>query len=86
MTTITEGQWSQFVDQTDSEERRAYSGRGMYGKTCPAIVTDLSVFYVGCHARDVFGEDAFELEPTMGPNGFLGSVLYFPNLEIVEDY
>ena len=82
---ITEGQWAQFVDQTQSEERRAYSGRGMYGKTCPAIVTDLSVFYVGCHARDIFGEDAFELLPRTDNMG-LSTVVYFPGLEIVEDY
>lgn len=82
---ITEGQWAQFVDQTNGNERRAYSGRGMYGKTCPAIVTDLSVFYVGCHARDIFGEDAFELLPRTDNMG-LSTVVYFPGLEIVEDY
>lgn len=86
MTTITEGQWTQFVDNIlDGRERRDYSGRGMYGERCPAVVTDESPFTVGSVAHDVFGDRAFDLDVRSDSMG-LSTVIYFPNLEIVEDY
>ncbi len=85
MTTITEGEWEDFLERVDGEERRDYSGRGMYGKKCPAIITDESLFIVGCNAREAFGEYAFELNPCQDNMG-LSAVVYFPDLEIVEDY
>ncbi len=61
-------------DNYDADLREDYSGRGMYGKSVPAIVTDALAVLVGvyfCWVMDDFGtnyedfdaDDAIELCP-----------------------
>lgn len=68
---------------------RAYSGRGMYGAECAAIVLDDSrdvfAFFVGL-AIEAGEELALEMARKVRQDSMgLGTVLYWPRLELVED-
>lgn len=66
----------------DSDFRPDYSGRGMYGTTCPAIVTDAPAVVVGvafCMAMDELGMsvgDPFRAVPQRSDNMGLSMVYY----------
>lgn len=60
-----------------------YSGRGMYGRTCPAIVTDAPAALVGFMVAAVvagddetYVEDHTDLVPTRSDNMGLSMVYY----------
>ena len=67
---ITDAQW-EFIDRAENyleydREVFAYSGRGMYGRECPAITSDYRI--------DEFEEDSSIHKDSMG----LGTVYYMP--------
>lgn len=71
--------------------RESYSGRGMYGKTCPAVTLrtpDLRLPFLVALAVAMAeagrGDDAIELGGTLADDAGLGVVLYWPEGELVD--
>lgn len=80
------------ADDWSLELREDYSGRGMYGQTCPGLVGGMSNFcgfLVDISIRlseSVFGADpAFELADHVATDNMgWDTIFYFPGLELVD--
>lgn len=67
-------------------EFRRYSGRGMYGKQCPAIISDDGVLgTMGCIVEgcDTVEDAAWLLSHARTDN--MGRVIYWPSIRIEDD-
>jgi hypothetical protein len=67
-------------------EVRSYSGRGMYGDSCIAVVGDLSAWTLALALADINGGniDLFDLPAPREDSMGLGYVYYWPNLRWPE--
>lgn len=68
-------------------EPRSYSGRGMYGDSCVAIVTDDHPFKVGIMVMAALydGFDTWKLENVESDSMGRSTVLYWPSVKWPDD-
>jgi len=77
-----------FDDAVYNFEIQPYSGRGMHGKECLAIVTAINLFYISVEVGVSFkshGYDWWKIsEPKQDSMG-LATVYYWPSIPYVKD-
>jgi hypothetical protein len=72
--------------QNAGYEPRSYSGRGMYGKQCVAVVTDDNAFKVGVLVMAELPEefDTYLLESVEDDSMGLSTVIYWPDVKWIN--
>ena len=91
---MSRSRFVEYAQREDLEIRMDYSGRGMYGSTCPAVIGGLSDFirFLGAIAADseeCYVTDDFDYLVDRFSKDSMGydTVFYWPSLTLTEyDY
>lgn len=85
---ITREQLLDLANYLDGEVYEDYSGRAMYGATCPGITADVTDVKVGFAIATLLGEvgDLAEImaDCTRTDNMGRSTIFYWPDIELVD--